>query len=30
WLGLDDLEKPEYALSDSVKFYCREAIKAAE
>jgi len=29
WLGLEDLDKPEYALSGSVKFYCREAIAAA-
>jgi 8-oxo-dGTP pyrophosphatase MutT (NUDIX family) len=29
WLGLDDLDNPKYALSNSVKFYCREAIKAA-
>jgi 8-oxo-dGTP pyrophosphatase MutT (NUDIX family) len=30
WLSLEDLNKPEYALSDSVKFYCREAIGAAK
>lgn len=29
WLNLDDLEKSKYSLSESVKFYCREAIKAA-
>jgi 8-oxo-dGTP pyrophosphatase MutT (NUDIX family) len=28
WLNLDDLNNPEYKLSDSVKFYCREAIKS--
>lgn len=28
WLGVDDLEKAEYMLSDSVKFYCKEAIDA--
>jgi 8-oxo-dGTP pyrophosphatase MutT (NUDIX family) len=27
WLGLNDLDKPEYSLSDSVKFYCRQAIE---
>lgn len=30
WLGLEDLAKPQYALSNSVKFYCREAIKVAK
>jgi 8-oxo-dGTP pyrophosphatase MutT (NUDIX family) len=30
WLGLEDLDKPSYALSNSVKFYCREAINAAQ
>lgn len=29
WLSVNDLDKPEYALSNSVKFYCREAIAAA-
>ena len=29
WLSETDLDKPEYALSNSVKFYCREAIAAA-
>ncbi len=29
WLGLEDLGNPKYALSESVKFYCREAIRAA-
>lgn len=29
WLSSDDLNKPTYGLSNSVKFYCREAIKAA-
>lgn len=29
WLGAADLDKPEYNLSKSVKFYCQEAIKAA-
>jgi 8-oxo-dGTP pyrophosphatase MutT (NUDIX family) len=29
WLSNEDLDKPEYDLSDSVKFLCREAIKAA-
>ena len=29
WLGLEDLDKPQYALTGSVRFYCREAIKAA-
>jgi 8-oxo-dGTP pyrophosphatase MutT (NUDIX family) len=29
WLSNEDLAKPEYDLSDSVKFLCREAIKAA-
>ena len=29
-LSLDDLDKPEYALSKSVMFYCKEAIKAAK
>jgi 8-oxo-dGTP pyrophosphatase MutT (NUDIX family) len=28
WLGLKDLDKPEYGLSNSVKFYCKEAIRA--
>ncbi len=30
WLSLGDLDKPEFALSKSVKFYCREAISAAK
>lgn len=30
WLGLDDLDKPSYDLSASVKFCCREAIEAAK
>lgn len=30
WLSLDDLDKPKYNLANSVKFYCREAIKAAK
>lgn len=30
WLSEEDVEKPEYALTPSVQFYCREAIKAAE
>jgi 8-oxo-dGTP pyrophosphatase MutT (NUDIX family) len=30
WLSLKDLDKPEYALSKSVQFYCKEAIKAAK
>jgi 8-oxo-dGTP pyrophosphatase MutT (NUDIX family) len=29
WLSVEDLDKPEYDLSPSVKFYCKEAIKAA-
>jgi len=29
WLGLEDLDKPEYRLSGSVKFYCKEAIRTA-
>lgn len=29
WLSIGDLNKPEYALSNSVKFYCREALAAA-
>lgn len=29
WLSADDLEKPEYSLSESVRFYCKEAIKAS-
>lgn len=28
WLGEEDLDNPKYNLSDSVKFTCREAIKA--
>jgi 8-oxo-dGTP pyrophosphatase MutT (NUDIX family) len=28
WLGLEDLDKSEYGLSGSVKFYCTEAIRA--
>jgi 8-oxo-dGTP diphosphatase len=30
WLGLDDLDKTEYKLSDSVKFYSAEAIAASK
>jgi len=30
WLTPADLEKPEYKLSKSLKFYCREALKAAK
>lgn len=30
WLSLEDLDKSEYALSNSVKFYCSEAIKTAQ
>jgi 8-oxo-dGTP pyrophosphatase MutT (NUDIX family) len=30
WLGINDLENPNYSLSDSIKFYCQEAIKAAD
>jgi 8-oxo-dGTP pyrophosphatase MutT (NUDIX family) len=30
WLSLSDLDKLEYDLSGSVKFYCRQAIKAAK
>jgi 8-oxo-dGTP pyrophosphatase MutT (NUDIX family) len=30
WLSLDDLEKPSYDLSSSIKFYCREAIETAK
>ena len=30
WLSVDDLDNPKYALSNSVKFYCIEAIKAAK
>jgi 8-oxo-dGTP pyrophosphatase MutT (NUDIX family) len=29
WLSEGDIDKPEYELSASVKFYCKEAIKAA-
>jgi 8-oxo-dGTP pyrophosphatase MutT (NUDIX family) len=29
WLSLSDLNKPEYELSDSVKFYSKEALKAS-
>jgi len=29
WLSEEDLDKPEYSLSKSIKFYCREALKAA-
>ncbi len=29
WLCFEDLDKPEYDLSNSVKFYCREALEAA-
>ncbi len=29
WLGLNDLDKPKYALTESLKFYCREAIAAS-
>jgi 8-oxo-dGTP pyrophosphatase MutT (NUDIX family) len=29
WLEEEDLDSPKYALSDSVKFYCKEAIRAA-
>lgn len=29
WLSAQDIDKPEYDLSQSVKFYCREAIKAS-
>jgi len=29
WLGHDDLEDPQYNLSEVVKFYCKEAIKCA-
>jgi len=30
WLSETDLEKPEYNLSEAVKFYSREAIKKAK
>jgi ADP-ribose pyrophosphatase YjhB (NUDIX family) len=29
WLSLKDLDKSEYELSDSVKFYSKEALKAS-
>ena len=29
WLGLEDLNKPEYKLSESVKFYAKEAIESS-
>jgi ADP-ribose pyrophosphatase YjhB (NUDIX family) len=29
WLSLDDLDNPKYDLHESIKFTCREAIKAA-
>jgi ADP-ribose pyrophosphatase YjhB (NUDIX family) len=29
WLTREDLDKPEYNLSASVRFYCQEALKAA-
>lgn len=29
WFTVDELDEPEYALSESVKFYCREAILLA-
>lgn len=29
WLTLTDLDKPEYDLSESVKFYCKQALLAA-
>ncbi len=29
WLGSEDLDDPEYALSNSVKFYCHQALIAA-
>jgi 8-oxo-dGTP pyrophosphatase MutT (NUDIX family) len=30
WLSETDLEKPEYDLSEAVKFYCRQAIQKAQ
>jgi 8-oxo-dGTP pyrophosphatase MutT (NUDIX family) len=30
WLSVNDLDKPKYELSNSVKFYCREALTAAK
>lgn len=30
WLKSSDLEKPEYDLTESIRFYCRQAIKAAQ
>jgi 8-oxo-dGTP pyrophosphatase MutT (NUDIX family) len=29
WLGINDLDKPLFALSKSVKFYCVQALSAA-
>lgn len=30
WLSLEDLNKPEFNLSESVKFYCKQALLAAK
>jgi 8-oxo-dGTP diphosphatase len=30
WLSLSDLKKPEFKLTRSIRFYCQEALKAAQ
>lgn len=30
WISLEDLDDPQYSLSDSDKFYCRKAIELAK